>query len=123
MRALPVMARDTEIDKLRELGMGCPEKFEELLHFVGMAIAIVLCEKGIGVTDLVTYVFLKSHFHQIDDEAMWQTGDTIRAFPCGGTRTAGRHDQTLHPPRIVLRQTERNPPAHGVTQKMRRGQF
>src|SRR5262245_57053627 len=42
----PVVARDAEMDKLRKLGMGCPEEFEETLHFVGMAIAIVLCEKG-----------------------------------------------------------------------------
>ena len=82
------MARDAEMDKLRKLGMSRPEKFEELLHFIGMAIAIVLCEKGIRVTDLVTYVLLKPHLHQIDNQAVWQTGDAIRAFPCGGARAA-----------------------------------
>ena len=47
--AFPVVPRDTgDMDKLRELGMGCPEKFEELLHFIGMAVAIVFREKSIA---------------------------------------------------------------------------
>src|SRR5262245_50398200 len=117
------MARDAQMDKLRKLGMGCPEKFEELLYFVGVAIAIVLCEKGIRVTDLVTNIFFKSHLHHLDDQAVWQTGDAIRAFPCRRARATGRHNQALHSPRIVLCQTERDSPAHGVTQKMRRGKF
>src|SRR5262245_26752450 len=117
------MARDAYMHELRELGMGCPEKFEDLLDFIGMAVAIVLCEKGIRVTDLVTYVLLKPHLHHIDHKTMRQTGNAIRAFPCRGARAAGRHDQALYPSRKVLCQTERNPPAHGVTQKVRRGNF
>src|SRR4029450_558041 len=109
------MACDTEMDELRKLGMGRPEELEELLHFIGMAVAIVLRKERVRITDLMTHVLLKPHLHHIDDQAVRQTSDAIRAFPCSRARAAGRHNQAFHSPREVLRQTERNPPTHGVT--------
>src|SRR5262249_22616601 len=104
------------MDKLRKLGMGCPEKFEELLYFVGVAIAIVLCEKVIRATALVTNIFFNPNLHHLEDQGVWKTGNTIKPFPYRRARATGRHNQALHSPRIVLRQAEGDPPAHRVTQ-------
>ncbi len=54
---------------------------------------------------------------------MGQTGNAVRPRPRRLARTAGGHDQTLHPAGKVERHLQRDAPAHGVAAKMRRRNF
>src|ERR1051325_1744740 len=77
VRALEVVARDDDVDELRELRVRRPRELEECLDFVGVALAIILGEKGVGLADLVAYGSLEPETHELVDGAVRQAGDAV----------------------------------------------
>ena len=119
--AFEIMPGDTKVNKLRELRMSRPGESEKFLDFGAVPLAIVLGKEGIRFDDLLIDKFLEPHLDHIDYHPMRQAWNTIRAGPCGGTRSARGHDQALHTTGKILRQRKRNPPAHGVANQMGTG--
>src|SRR3970040_1799699 len=99
MSAFKVMARHTEMNKLRQLGVSGPRHLEKFFHLAAMLLAKVLREERVRIDNLVVDKFLKAHFDHVENQPMRQTRNTVRARPSCGTGAARGHDQAPHPAR------------------------
>src|SRR5215467_97369 len=118
MRAFPVMTRDTEMNELRQLRMGRPGQFKKFFDFVAMAFPVLFGKESVGLAGLVIDKFFEAHFHHVHDKTMRQTRDAIRSRPRRWSGPTRRHDQTLHPPRKILRHRHSDSSTHGMAEQM-----
>jgi len=70
VRSFEVMTRNTKMDELRQLGMGCPCEPVEFFDAVAVPLAEILGKESVGFHDLVTDKLLKSHFDHIENQPM-----------------------------------------------------